>query len=580
VRLRTALALVALVAASAPATTNAQVNTCSDASRSKVSARAKYTYGALNRVVELPSRVDGAAIQIGLIRPEVRKGARVPVVVQASPYLPALQTVDLETCERFLVENFVPQGYAVALVGVRGTADSGGCFDLFGPKERADLDQAVRWLGTQPWSNGRVGMLGLSYDGSTPWMVAAAGNPYLKTIVPMDGVPDLFDLLFGSGTPDWRGPGLLSGLYYATSVINVPGRAPQRTVDATACPEYAVGQAASAYSALTGEPDPWGYWQARRYVGDILRRYRGSVLLVQGLQDWNVNPGSQFPLISDLAARGRPVKMILGQWGHTYADLPDPPARRSDFADVLLGWFDRYLKGMTSSVGAAVDVQDSPGRWRHETAWPPNGTRDRFWLTPSAELSRTPSRESGTVTVAPDPLHLQNPAAAQGAGVDAPLPESLSAVCMQPVCASFRTPVFSSTHQYSGIPRVRMTVVPQGPGGTLSVALFADGPGGARRIGWGQVDLRFPHGRGRPANVTPGRPLNLDFVLQPLDAVVEADDRLVMIASMGNTYNRLPMPGLPISLRVGGRSAGIELVGVTPRQSQYFTPRKPAIDPG
>src|SRR5919109_1084063 len=229
-RVRLVIVLVALLGAQAVPPARAQVNFCSDNERSYVTRKPKYLYGSQTRVLSLPSRIDGTAIQIGLVRPEVPKGVRVPVIVRASPYYPALQTVNVETCDQFLVENFVPQGFAVALVAVRGTADSGGCFELFGPNERADLDQAVRWLGMQSWSNGRVGMIGLSYDGSTPWMVAAKGNPYLKTIVPLDGVPDPFDLLFGSGTPDWRGPGILSGASYGTSALAVVDRAPERSV--------------------------------------------------------------------------------------------------------------------------------------------------------------------------------------------------------------------------------------------------------------------------------------------------------------------------------------------------------------
>lgn len=72
------------------------------------------------------------------------------------------------------------------------------------------------------------------------------------------------------------------------------------------------------HSTLTGEPDPFGYWQARRYRHEVEERYRGSVLLVQGLVDWNVNPGLQYPWVSrfeeargDGEARARPVGPLL-----------------------------------------------------------------------------------------------------------------------------------------------------------------------------------------------------------------------------------------------------------------------------
>ena len=146
-----------------------------------------------------------------MVRPEVPAGVKVPVIVDASVYFHPLQTLDFRACRPFLTENYVPQGYAVALIAVRGTADRGGCMNLMGSGERFDLDQAITWLGTQPWSTGSVGMIGKSYDGATQWMVAPFGNKYLKTIVPVSGVPDLYELMHGGRHVDWRGPGILEG---------------------------------------------------------------------------------------------------------------------------------------------------------------------------------------------------------------------------------------------------------------------------------------------------------------------------------------------------------------------------------
>lgn len=526
-------------------------------------------------VVSLSSRVDGVAIQVGVLRPNVEAGRRVPVIVQASPYFHPLHTVDLRKCAPFLADNFVPQGYAVALVAVRATGDSGGCFDLMGPNERADVDQAVRWLGTRPWSNGSVGMTGVSYDGSTPWQVAAAGNPYLKTIVPVEGVPDSFDLLFGGGTPDWRGPGILSGAYIAENLDYALGRTPERNVETNACPDYAIAEAAGVYSSLTGELDPFGYWEARRYTDEVLRRYRGSVFLVQGLQDWNVNPGAQFPLITDLRARGRPVKMMLGQWAHTQPDLPSPPARRHDYADTLLRWFDRYLKGIRSSpVGAAVDVQSSDGRWRHESRWPPEGRRVLLRPSATGELA-TDESFPGTRHLGPDPAHFQDPLTAQavtGFGVPG-LHAEPGEICQQPSCVSFQTDLMTQDYRIAGLPRLRLHVTPLGTGGTISAYLYAAASDRLRRIGWGQVDLRFPRGGGSSTSVTPGQQLLLDFTIQPLDALVRYGERLVLVLSMGNTYNRLPASGFAAAeLVLGDPADGLYITEVTPRAAQFFVP--------
>ncbi|MGH2736220.1 MAG: CocE/NonD family hydrolase, partial [Actinomycetota bacterium] len=373
-------------------------------SYAKVSKPGPHEIGE-QQIVELESKRDGVTIQMGLIRPEVPVGTKMPVIVGASPYYHPLQNMDLRACRPFLTENYVAHGYAVALLAIRGTADSGGCMNLMGPDERADLDQAVTWLGRQPWSNGSVGMVGLSYDGATQWEVASFGNRYLKTIVPVSGVPDVFELMYGGGRVDWRGPGALNGIYYLESAgFYAPGRSPEHTAEVTACPEYATGMAASMHSGATGEPDPFGYWAGRRYRDEIVKRYRGSIYLVQGLQDWNVNPGQQFPWIWEFERRGVYVKYLLGQWGHAW---PYSNGNRMDWADILLRWLDRWLKDDEgAALGPRVQVQDAAGRWRNASRWPA-GDEVTFHLNPDGDLSRQPARATATELVATDPFHTQ-----------------------------------------------------------------------------------------------------------------------------------------------------------------------------
>jgi predicted acyl esterase len=69
-------------------------------------------------------------------------GYRSPVILLETPYIAGdLRDMDLPTCASWLVDNFVPYGYAVALVPIRGTGASNACPDMMGPKERADDSQ-------------------------------------------------------------------------------------------------------------------------------------------------------------------------------------------------------------------------------------------------------------------------------------------------------------------------------------------------------------------------------------------------------------------------------------------------------
>jgi X-Pro dipeptidyl-peptidase len=568
--------LVALVAA---ASARAEIQTPCDlggsGQYSVLSAKPRYR-PLPQQVINLRSHVDGANIQIGLIRPDVPRGVKVPVIVDAGPYYNPLQTIKIAKCRPFLFNNFVPQGYAVALVPVRGTGDNGGCMNLFGPAERSDLDQAITWLGTRSWSNGSVAMTGLSYDGSTPWEVASSGNPHLKTIVPEEGVPNVFNLLFGGGTPDWRGPLVLNDVYYEESILSYfYGRGAAETAQLLACPQYATGSAASLWSAENGTEDPFGFWKARDYLGQVLSRYRGSLFLIQGLIDFNVNAAQQYPLATELEHRGIYVKQLLGQWDHNYPDAVSPPAQRSDLANMFLAWFNHWLKGEHKvNLGPRVQIEDSSGQWRRAAGWPPTTPATSLWPTPAGQLSRSPASKTGSETLMLDPGHTEDPAEVQSQGESVSV-QLLHSICAQPFCASFTTPTFKRAFRFSGIPRLRLTLVPSGPGGEVSAYLYDVGPAGLTRVGWGQVNLNFPHGGRTRRTVTAGRTMVADFRLLPTDVVIPAHHQLVLVVSEGNTYNRLPTtPNYPVTLHVGRRASGLSLQVVHPSANQFFTPPK------
>jgi predicted acyl esterase len=505
---------------------------------------------------ELRSERDGVAIDVAVFRPRVPAGTRVPVVLNATPYHHAQKKLNVRACKPEFIDNFVPQGYAVAFVAVRGTGNSGGCMNLFGPAERADLDQTVTWLATQSWSTGDVGMIGKSYEGSTPWEVAARGNPHLKTIVSMAGVPDVFELLFANATPDLRAD-LLADLYFVPSIVTYAnGRDLDRTVEATVCPEYVTANEASVYSTVTGKEDPWGYWAARRFKADILSRYHGSVFFTQGFIDANVPPMMQFDFARQLRERGVPVKMWWGQWGHVDPDQASGNAKRNDWPNVVLDWLDKWLKGAAVDTGPAFKVQDSAGIWRDESVWPPPGVSTPLWLGEDGGLHASPTSGQATRPLLPDPLHTDLPPLLSRPS----LPRALEDGCPLPICSAFATAPQQTKLRFAGRPELELTVTPILPAGYVTAYLYADDGKTATRIGWGQADIRFPRADEHPATVTPGRPMKLTLRLQPLDDVVPAGSRLVLVLGQGAAYDRMPsVPTAPMTLVVGGTASVLAL---------------------
>jgi len=579
---KVAAALIALaLGTAAPAA--AQVTTCGSQGDSAVSKKGPYEI-LPQEVVEVPSSVDGRAIQIGIVRPKLPAGKTAPVLVHASAYHQAdLAKADIRACARFLVENFVPHGYAVALVPMRGTGNTAGCPNLFGKIERADLDDALTYLGTRDWSAGRIAMYGLSYDGSTPWVAAATGNPYLKTILPASGVNDLYDLAFAKGTLDWRFWFFVSGYYhYYGPVFNNPvvsGRDPARTADAvTSCPDVIDGEAASVQSAATGTMDSFGYWAQRRLRPLVERNYRGSVLLIQGLQDWNVRPAHTIPWTVSLRRKGLHVDELLGQWPHAHPDDGSAGTHaRWDFADIALAWFDRWLKeDRSADTGAIVEVEDSAGRWRRETRWPrPN--RDRLYLTAQQTLAGAPGKGSATGVLAQD-SRSRHYLVGTGfpldtTGEDDPTPRQVDDVCL--TCVAFSMPVKSEL-RISGLPEVLVDVIPTAPAGHVAAALYRRAADGLHRLGWGITDLRFPRGENRPGEtpqeVTPGVARRLRIELEPLEAVVPRGETLVLILGQGNGMQLGGRPAGPVQLAYGGARSVMRLRLVDPDPGQFFVP--------
>jgi predicted acyl esterase len=89
-------------------------------------------------------------------------------------------------------ERWVPDGYVVIRVDSRGTGVSPGFIDPFSSRETKDYYDCIEWAGVQPWSNGKIGLLGVSYYAMNQWQVAALRPPHLAAICPFEGASDLY----------------------------------------------------------------------------------------------------------------------------------------------------------------------------------------------------------------------------------------------------------------------------------------------------------------------------------------------------------------------------------------------------
>ncbi|MBI4393840.1 MAG: CocE/NonD family hydrolase [Euryarchaeota archaeon] len=349
---------------------------------------------------------DGIELDVAIFKPEVPDGTKTPVILDLSPYY-GNSNLDNTTdtglgFHGFIVKYFVPRGYTVVHSSVRGTGNSGACYDFGGEKEQKDAQQLVEWLGKQPWSNGRVGMVGKSYDGTTPWEAAIGAPEALKTIVPISGITDMYRYMYREGISYWgsSGGGVLFPTYYTMLIdwdmgfppVNANPNSPvafsphpNRAAESL-CPEVAENLPKGYTTGVDGDHD--AFWDERDYSGK-LGNVKASVFLIHGLQDWNVKIDNAIPQWDSIKS---PKKMWLGQWAHDYPNNNrfNKEWSRSDWNETLTRWFDYWLKdGFCGSTGGtpnadgspcqdngimdepAVLVQDNTGRWHTESTWPP-----------------------------------------------------------------------------------------------------------------------------------------------------------------------------------------------------------------
>ncbi len=326
---------------------------------------------------------DGKAMHTAVYRPDTNE--TVPVFINFSPYWGDTAELGGDPFGHYMINEYVPRGYAVVLAALRGTGHSEGCFQIGGDREVRDMYHVIDHFATQPWSNGKIASGGKSYDSSpTNGVIAKMPHPALRGVFHVSGITDMYEYNHINGVPYQQGPIFNTYYYlqgtdeYGLSFLSVPS--PQglmsedaeslaRVIDDVACTELPRMQASGVGSGVTGLKDD--YWIERdwaRYVADT--DWNGSIFFVHGLQDWNVKPDHILPWLEELPEQIR-VKSWLHQWtqgntGHVYP-------MRTDWNRTMLAWLDSELKGKDTGFwdGPDFDVQGTDMQWRHADAWPP-----------------------------------------------------------------------------------------------------------------------------------------------------------------------------------------------------------------
>ena len=190
----------------------------------------------LEKDVDIPMR-DGARLKADVFRPEGE--GHFPVLINMGIYQKDKVWVpppDLEekpnphmNWETVNPEWWVPRGYCCVRVDERGSGKSPGQSVLYSAQEAIDFYDAIEWAGHQPWSNGRVATIGISFFARTQWWVANLKPPSLTCIVPWEGAADQYrDILYHGGI---FGSGFIVGWFTTHMAHHMLGRAYENNPD-------------------------------------------------------------------------------------------------------------------------------------------------------------------------------------------------------------------------------------------------------------------------------------------------------------------------------------------------------------
>ena len=484
--------------------------------------------------VELPASEQDAGfpgpalMHVALWLPDVPEGTKIPVIMTIHPYYDfggegvagddsSPNTVPDGGVGKWVYDTFVPHGYALAQASTFGTGQSTHCQDVKGLGEQTGIQGVVDWLGEQEWSNGNVGLMGKSYAGTTNWEAAQQPSPYLKTIVPISGSIGVQEMFYRNGSSESRAM-LYDALYEGATTDAT-------TDDMRMCTDDVIGPL-NPFSTWAGAEvggAEWNdYWDERRHLPDVLANYQGSVYLVWGMQDWNVDPYHAFPTYQLMRDAGINARAIAGQWAHNYPDQPDrhsemgsgygaeayPNMSRMDWAVELYGWFDYYLKGIGEEPEPMVQIQTHNGKWHVEETWPPE---DMEWW----------------------PITLDG---AEGAGGTVNTNNQ----------RSFTLPPLEEGIHISGMPTLHLSVNTLAcQGGQVFATMYADG----LRVGHATMDVRYRDGGYEAKTALPFSAYTMLMEFNPMDVDLDAGAVIeVVLTETGEDY--LPSPCAVIGMNV------------------------------
>lgn len=515
----------------------------------------------------------GCAAFGGPVRPRNEAGIAIPmhdgVRLSANVFLPASEgrvpAILIRTPYgkgETLTPNwqaFLNHGYAVVVEDVRGRHESEGEFNPL-HQEPADGDDTLNWIARQPWSNGKVGMMGGSYLGIVQWKAALMNNPHLKAISPVvSGDDDYRDRFYSTGGAvkighrlEWMAENLkVRGFRpdFSRYILHLP----IATADVAA-----IGGVSPMFREAAAHPSFDAFWRGIS-VREQMAKIKVPVFAIGGWYDnYAESDLDAYAALHKLSGLNR---VLIGPWPHNmsipFTGVDFGPDSSAPVLQLQLEWFDQWLMGKDTAMVSTPPVKlfvMGANKWMEAREWPPEQARRRdYYLDTGGALEERPAVESAADRYVYDP---HNPVPTRGGAVCCNPkvlpwgPMDQRAVEQRSDVLVYSTPPLKHDTEVVGPVKVVLYVATTARDTDFTAKLvdvFPDGT--ARNLTDGILRLRYRDSLEKPEPATPGEIYRIEVDAGVTGNVFLKGHRIRIEVSSSNfpRFDRNPNTGGPIA---------------------------------
>ncbi|WP_027135551.1 CocE/NonD family hydrolase [Geminicoccus roseus] len=450
---------------------------------------------------------DGTRLAARIWLPKDAHERPVPAVLEYLPYRKRDGTVHRDALTH---PYLAARGYACLRVDMRGNGDSDGIMEgEYLPTEQDDALEVIAWIRQQPWSTGRVGMIGISWGGFNGLQVAYRQPQGLDAVISLCSTDDRYadDIHYKGGCL------LAEQLGWSSTMLAYSSRPADPAI-------VGDGWRAQWLERLEKEPhlaEVWmdhltrdAFWKHGSICEDY-GRIQAAVMLVGAWADSYHDPVPR--MLRHLTC---PRQAILGPWVHKYPHFA-VPGPRIGFLQEAVRFYDRYLKDqdngadrapalrayLMDGVPPATMYTHRPGRWVAEPDWPSPSIRQQAWQLGPHQLTRRPSPGGSASICSPQTV-------GQAAGEYCPIwlgPELPGDQRIEDGGSLlFDGPVLADELAILGGPVLEVAFTVDRPQANLVVRLCDVGPSGASaRATYGVLNLCHHASHEQPEELLPGQ---------------------------------------------------------------------------